>query len=197
MFASFIAFYTAYDKTAKKLKMSNVVDLFTISRGWDWTLVELNKALSLSAMSTVFIGLVPVSAVGLTPDETSDLIFLSMMQLWYHSLYSIYKFYGYELRRFMKEKTLKQFSVVLGTLGQFTLMVGYYGYISYHFFALTIIIFGIGHFWTMEVDHKFVLQVRPYAYLPFYLAGTAFFYHLMMALASAWHENQFLSKLRK
>ena len=29
---------------------------------------------------------------------------------------------------------------------------------------------GLGHFYSMEIDFKGVLQVRPYAYLPFGLA---------------------------
>ena len=38
------------------------------------------------------------------------------------------------------------------------------------------VVFSIGHFWTMEVDFKYKLQVRPYAYLPFPLALLVLYY---------------------
>jgi hypothetical protein len=45
---SYLAFYTAYDKSKKTLVLQNLKDLVTLNRGLDWTLVESNKALSLA-----------------------------------------------------------------------------------------------------------------------------------------------------
>ena len=46
--ASYLIFYTAYDKVKKTLVLQNLKDLVSLGRGLDWTLVELNKAISLS-----------------------------------------------------------------------------------------------------------------------------------------------------
>ena len=70
----------------------------------------------------------------------------------------------------LKEKTIKKVSIALGIAGQNILAAGYWGYISRETLVLTSILFGLGHFYFMEIDYKWVLQVRPYAYLPFGLA---------------------------
>jgi len=110
--------------------------------------------------------------------------------LWTHSCYSAYQFYGAthipELSTFpaifsdlgsadSKQRAvgMKKLSIIMGTFGQLALSAGYWGYISMH--ALCYLGVGLGtvHFYTMEIDYKWVLQVRPYAYLPFALAVAA------------------------
>ena len=39
-------------------------------------------------------------------------------------------------------------------------------------------VLGVSHFYTMEIDFKGVLQVRPYAYLPFPLSAVVLFQNL-------------------
>lgn len=163
--ASYFGLYTGYDKKTKKLKPSNLKDLVTLDRGLDWTLVECNKAISLSGL-TVFLAafMPPFEAQG------KELLFQGMSMLWAHTAYSLYKFYGYSLKKLMKEKRVKQISVALGTAGQLALSAGYWGYISKEALVLGSTVLGVSHFYTMEIDYKGVLQVRPYAYLPFVLA---------------------------
>ena len=74
------------------------------------------------------------------------------------------------MRRIVKEKRIKQISIALGMAGQLALSAGYWGYISNEALVLGSTVLGISHFYTMEIDHKGVLQVRPYAYLPFIMA---------------------------
>ncbi len=162
---SYFGLYTGYDKKTKKLKPSNLKDLVTLNRGLDWTLVECNKAISLSGL-TVFLAafMPPFEAQG------KELLFQGMSMLWAHTAYSLYKFYGYSLKKLMKEKRVKQISVALGTAGQLALSAGYWGYISKEALVLGSTVLGVSHFYTMEIDYKGVLQVRPSAYLPFVLA---------------------------
>ena len=162
---SYFGLYTGYDKKTKKLKPSNLVDLVTLGRGLDWSLVECNKAISLSGL-TVFLA----SFMPQFQEQGKELLFQGMSMLWAHTAYSIYKFYGYSLQRLMKEKRVKQISVALGTAGQLALSAGYWGYISNEALVLGSTVLGVSHFYTMEIDYKGVLQVRPYAYLPFVMA---------------------------
>ena len=163
--ASYFAFYTAYDKKTKNLKLQNLQDLVTVNRGWDWSLVEANKAISLSGL-TLFMG----SYLPMEGAMSTEVLFHSMSMLWVHSAYSMYKFYGNSLKKLMKEKTVKKISVALGFAGQLTLSAGYWGYISNEALILSSTLLGLGHFYSMEIDYKGILQVRPYAYLPFGLA---------------------------
>jgi hypothetical protein len=41
--------------------------------------------------------------------------------------------------------------------------------------ALSTTVLGMAHFYTMEIDYKYVLQVRPYALLPFPLAAAVLY----------------------
>ena len=72
---------------------------------------------------------------------------------------------------------MKKLSIILGSAGQVMLSAGYWGYVS----VSTLCYLGVGlgtmHFYTMEIDYKWVLQVRPYAYLPFALAVAAVLWH--------------------
>jgi len=97
---------TAYDKTSKKLVFKNLIDLVTLGRGLDWTLVELNKAISLCALTTLILSFMPFQGV-----DGKQLYFMSLMSLVIHSIYSIYKFYGFSVSQLWNEKKMKQFSL--------------------------------------------------------------------------------------
>lgn len=166
--ASYLVLYTGYDKVSATLVPSNWLDLVLLRRGTDWTLKELNKAVSLSGLTCMLLSFLPE----LQP-MSNDLLWISMNYLWVHSLYSMYSFYDCNPLKVLKDKSIKQLSVALGTAGQIALSLGYWGKITSGALVLSATTLGIGHFWTMEVDYKYKLQVRPYAYLPFPLAGWA------------------------
>lgn len=163
--ASYLMFYTAYDKATKTLVPKNLVDLVLCRRGLDWTLVELNKAISLSGMTVMLMSFMPQ-----LKSKSKELLFIAMNMLWGHSVYSFYKFYSFNPLQVIRDKWIKQLSIVLGMAGSVAISAGYWGYISCTNLLLSGTFFGIAHFWTMEVDFKYKLQVRPYAYLPFPMA---------------------------
>jgi len=158
--------YTAYDKATKKLTIKNLTDLVTVNRGWDWTLVEINKAISLSGLTVMMMSFMPQFV-----EQSKEMLFQSMSLLWAHSTYSFYKFYGLSPTNVAKDKMMKKVSVTLGSLGQLALSAGYWGYISWEALMGSATVLGVSHFYTMELDYKGRLQVRPYAYLPFPLSG--------------------------
>mmetsp|Transcript_22541 Transcript_22541/g.32389 ORF Transcript_22541/g.32389 Transcript_22541/m.32389 type:complete len:199 (-) Transcript_22541:96-692(-) len=168
---SYLLFYTGYDKIRGTLVPNNVVDVFLCRRGVDWSLVELNKALALAALTNMLIGFLPTHIAQLDRKDQTTLVWISMNMLWIHTVYSMYKFYSFSPRKLMAEKFLKRFSVFFGALGNVALTVGFFEKISWEATIIAGTILGIAHFWSMEVDYKYVLQVRPYAYLPFPLAA--------------------------
>jgi len=82
----------------------------------------------------------------------------------------------------MSEPKMKQLSVALGTAGQLCLVAGYTGLIDYASLIVGGVVLGVTHFYTMEIDFKGVLQVRPYAYLPFPLSGMVLYKNLEQIL---------------
>ena len=178
---AYLFFYTAYDKSTKALNFSILVTLFTCDRGVEWTLVELNKLISLAGLTILLLSFLPILQISFlrgVVDATHhhDMLVCAMVMLWIHSLYSIYKFYGYNWRRFSEEIKIKQFSIVLGTCGQLAISLGCWGTITAGMLIVSATLFGLGHFFTMEIDYKYELQVRPFAMLPFPLACIVLLY---------------------
>ena len=169
--ASYLLLYTAYDKQTKTLVLKNLTDLVTFKRGRNWTFLELNKAISLSGLTTMLMSFLPQFE-----SQNRELLFISMNMLWAHSVYSFYQFYSLKVSKVLSLKFVKRISILFGSLGQLALSAGYWGFISKPALLLTSTSLGLAHFWTMEVDDEYVLQVRPYAYLPFPLGAAALYY---------------------
>ena len=110
---SYLALYTAYDKQKKSLVWKNLSDLIGVKRGWDWTLVECNKALSLAGMTTLLMSFLPTYQ-----KRSRGLLMVSMVMLWTHSSYSMYKFYDYKISKVLSDKAIKRLSVGFGIGGQ-------------------------------------------------------------------------------
>jgi len=166
--ASYLVLYTAYDKKEKNLVFSNLADLFLVRKGWNWTLVEANKALSLSGLTIMLTAFLPEFK-----ENKQELTRIALGSLWIHSLYSYYKFYQFDIRQVFSDKAVKQLSILLGASATGALWAGYLGIeaLSASVLAAASTALGVAHFYTMEVDYKYKLQVRPYAYLPFPLAA--------------------------
>ncbi|GAX84959.1 hypothetical protein CEUSTIGMA_g12380.t1 [Chlamydomonas eustigma] len=151
-----------------------ITDVLLFKRGARFSLVEFNKALSLVGLTLMLFAFLPQFA-----SQNKELLWISMNSLWIHSAYSMYQFYGYSPKKLMSEPKIKQASVVFGQLSHASLIAGFFGFISPAALLWSSTIAGISHFWTMEVDYKYRLQVRPYAYLPFVLAAAVVGYQFV------------------
>ena len=89
VFASYLLLYTAYSKQSKTLEISLLVSVLTVGESVDKTLVELNKAISLAGLTALCMAFLP----GLGSVK-QDLMFVSMLMLWVHSGYSVFRFYN-------------------------------------------------------------------------------------------------------
>ena len=176
IFLSYIALYTAFDKKSKSLKPSLVLTilLWQGDGGLNHTLKELNKAISLAGLTILLFSFANVDGY-----DDAELFRVSLVTLTVHSIYSFYEFYGFSVHEVLKDKLLKPTSIVLAVLCQYLM---YFAYISeavpFSVLALEVTVLGILHFWMYEVDYKYVLQIRPYAFLPFLVAGYVIVLHL-------------------
>lgn len=197
--ASFLAFYTGYSKAEKAYKPSLVWGVLTLKKGLNHTLVELNKQISLSGLGTLAVALLP-------PCEPyrEDLVRNAMGMLSVHSIYSTWKYYGGKnipslsewwttstVGDLMDEKTIvrgvKRASVVLGVLSQ-GLLWGNYLKVSPETKSSLIcgsaLVTGTSHFYLMELDYKWVLQVRPFTFGIFPVCAAGAFYALKDGIKS-------------
>lgn len=168
--AAYFLLYSAYSKANQKIEPSLLLDIFLFRRGVNWSLVEINKAISLSGITTLLFTLIPDIADKYLASKR-DLFFISMNLLWVHSAYSFWKFYDANPLKVLEDKWVKRLSVWLGGAGQIVLALGYLDRLSAANVALLGTVLSIGHFYTMELDFKYKLQVRPFAYLPFPLGA--------------------------
>jgi hypothetical protein len=166
--AAYLGLYTGYSKTAKRLDPAVLLEVLLVRKSLDHTLVELNKLISLVGLSALCLAFIP----GLEGSRWG-LLLHAMLLLWVHSAYSIYKYYGSKIMpdvsrlRHMRVprfgaagvESMKLAAMLLGAAGQLVLSAGYWRLLSAVVFCVSAVALGIGHFYTMEVDFRGVLQV--------------------------------------
>ena len=175
LFLAYIALYTAYDKKTKTLKPSLLFNIMLLQGegGYTHTLKELNKVLALNGLTVLLL-----SFANLQNYNKNELFRISVFALLVHSLYSFYEFYGFSINAVLKDKLLKPTSIVLGVLCQLLINMAYFtNTVPFSVLALEATVLGVLHFWMYEVDYKYVLQIRPFAYLPFIIGGYVFILH--------------------
>ena len=67
-----------------------------------------------------------------------------------------------------RQVAIKTLSAVLGALGA-TCLFGFWFFAHFQSLLFGTVVFGVFHFYFMEIDYKYVLRVRPAAYLPLIL----------------------------
>jgi hypothetical protein len=172
--AAYLLFYTAFDKASKTLSVGLLLDTLLVRRNLTHTLLELNKAISLAGLTVLALAYLPsfeaqsgalkVQALGLLGTHSS----LSFNKLYGSKLWpAISKLPKAGLPRLGGEgvEAMKFLSLSLGQSAMMSVVLGLMGYITAKQSALAALTLGTGHFYTMEIDYKGVLQVRPFAYL--------------------------------
>ena len=172
----YLALYTAYSKTSKKLDFKQLGDVIFVRKSWNHTLVEMNKAISLAGLTNLCIALLCSAHLRVA------MLWQGVVMLWLHSGYSLFRFYGethiprigtwpYILDEWRSDKAkvrlqaMKKASLIFGSLGQVLLTLTAWPVLG--------LAFGVAHFYSMELNFKMQLGVRPYGYLPFILAPIA------------------------
>lgn len=169
---AYFVLYTGFNKETKFLDLSLLYDFFTThKRGLSWTLAELNKLISLAGISTMLLAFIPGFE-----RQSSELLWSSMWMLRAHTIYSFGKFYDFSVKKVREDKPMKQSAVALGVAAQASLTAGYILSLLSPpaLYAAVMSALSLSHFTTMEMDYKYRLGIRPFAYLPFVLAIPVF-----------------------
>lgn len=159
-FIAYLLFYTMYDKTTKTLVPANLLEVLLVTHSKRKTSKELNKVISLSGASLLFMAFIPIFN-----RESYQILIIAYFHLEVHAIYSLYEYFDI----ITGNKRYKQLSLIFGVVGQLLLGGWFWNYILQKTLVYSII-FGILHFYFMEIDHKFILRVRPFAYIVFPLA---------------------------
>ena len=151
--------------------------------------MELNKVLALSGLVLLALGFCP----GVGEALRTSLVIQAQVMLVIHSSYSILKYYGgnnipalktwLQLPRDLTSTSakaraagVKKVSVIAGSVAQGALGLALIGLLSV---MGTLCWLGVGlgtvHFYLMEIDFKWRLGVRPFAYIVFPLVLLALF----------------------
>lgn len=187
---AYLCFYTGYDKQSRQLNVKQLLKILLFDNGIDATLVELNKAISLAGLTCLCLSfLIPhCFHMNNSVQYQNTLYFHSEIMLIVHSIYSLFKYYNTKNIPNLKEWSehmfwhellhkrsqmigIKKVSIILGIISQVTLFMGYSHMLTEQFAMFFAILMGTFHFYFMEIDYKFKLQVRPFAFLPLILAA--------------------------
>ena len=196
---AFFAFYTGYSKESKSLKPSQLYDVIFFRKGIDHTLAEMNKIVALAGLTCLclpFVSFASNALEGAAKGSAMELAYISTTMLWGHTCYSAFKFYGSknippigswphllvsnQTKSKGRMERLRLLSILFGTIGQCAISAVYFGYFPASNLSPVCVglFWGLLHFWTMEVDFKGVLQVRPFAYLAVALPAFAIVAHV-------------------
>ena len=177
--AAYLLLYTAYDKASRTLSVPLLLDTLLVRRNLTHTLLELNKAISLAGLTVLALAYLPSFEA-----QSGPLKLQALALLMAHSSISFNKLYGSKLwpsisklpKVFSKGESmtaLKFLSLTLGSSAQTSLILGLLGYVTPKTAALAAVSLGTAHFYTMEIDYKGKLQVRPFAYLALLVPAAA------------------------
>ena len=167
VFTSYILFYTMYSKQEKKLVPQSLVQLFTMQRGLNTFLIEMNKAISLSGITCLMLAFIPY-IIG--SEVQQDMLMSAFVQIVVHVCFSIYWYYGthyippleyhfgletkYKPNNVTKYRLISVYSAAVADLAA---LVWLFDVLSWSAMGFGCILFSIVHFFFMEIDHKWVL----------------------------------------
>eukprot|EP00386_Alphamonas_edax_P003255 GDKI01009976.1.p1 GENE.GDKI01009976.1~~GDKI01009976.1.p1 ORF type:complete len:234 (+),score=43.48 GDKI01009976.1:96-704(+) len=164
--ASYLVFYSAYSKADGTFRSSLLWNILKF-KNTHFSLREINKVISLAGLSLLGVAFLP----GFKSQRT-QLIRHACWQLWVHSVYSCASFYSCSFEK-MVVNNPKAVAIGAGCVGQLALA----GYMTGHLGKECVLWGGLGmgmaHFVLMESKNG-KMQIRPFAYLPFFLASGAF-----------------------
>ena len=175
--------YTGYSKQDQRYDTALIREVLMLEKGLHHTVLELNKIIALAGLTALLCAFFA---------HAEDFVSHAQWLLLLHAALSTWKYYGdtkfpiitsfgsaLDEWRSKKSKdnavAVKKASIVLAVFGQIILAAGHLGYMSLTgaSFALLSLGFGFAHFWTMEVDFKYKLGVRPAGLFPFVLGPLA------------------------
>eukprot|EP00123_Amoebidium_parasiticum_P019628 comp28285_c0_seq1/m.47193 comp28285_c0_seq1/g.47193 ORF comp28285_c0_seq1/g.47193 comp28285_c0_seq1/m.47193 type:complete len:209 (-) comp28285_c0_seq1:279-905(-) len=187
VFAYYLFLYTAYCKTKKTLDFALLTEVLTVSKGVDHTLVQMNKVISLVGITILALAFLPMFS-----SMRYDLLIHASYLLWTHTAYSTYKYWdspnipvfplsGWSIGATLSDLKaepkrwvagMRKVSFWCGFFGQLIILAWNFGLVGTTVgVCVGLMLLSHTHFYTMEVDFKGVLQVRPAAFLPFLLCG--------------------------
>jgi len=186
---AYLGLYTAYDKSTKALDIDTLLDVLLARKGFDHTLVQLNKVISLVGLTLLGLPFTPFisSLITDTRTELTEACYLLSI----HSMYSTYKYYGSknipEIQRFVtilednvssnsatNLEGKRKISLICGACAATFLDAFYFEMLPINpLLVASMLVFGLVHFYYMEIDFRGSLQVRPFGYLAFVVPSIA------------------------
>ena len=159
-FLAYFVFYSAYDKRLKKLNFDLLAHIFSFRRP-EHSFKEINKVIALVGITILMLAI-------LIQSLTYELLVAAAVLLGIHFLYSSLVFYV--SGDYCKSKLV---GIVVGIVSLSLLwaiiLVNEASFALYRYALLTISVLGSLHFILVESNSKWVLQIRPFAYLPLLL----------------------------
>jgi hypothetical protein len=155
----------------KEFRLGKVIDIVTLGRGQDYTLNELNRIASITALTIIILSYMPPFT-----GKHKDLIGISLPIVIVHWLYSMNKYFGFNIKRIMDTRGDMKISLVSGNVAIISLVLHYLGKISAHHFMMCSLLGSVTHYLFMKYSQNSKLDLKLFGYLPLVLAGFAIYH---------------------
>ena len=149
------------------------MDIISFKRGSEWSLVELNKILAVSALTITLLSYIPH-----LEHKHRDLIKLVFPMILVHWAYSMNKYFGFSIKRVLDSRGDMKLSLISGMATMAAFALHYLGNIKAHHFMMLSLLGSTCHYIFMKYSQQGRLDLKPMAYLPLALAGYAVYYQL-------------------
>merc|ERR1711972_1166731 len=171
-YAVYLILFTSWDKKAGRPDFQILVDVMTLKLGKEKMIGEQNKALGLNALTVLGLAFFPYFR-----DHAYGLIVSSIVQILMHILASLTVMYGTNKLPFISSyfknegeaKNLKKLSVIFGVVSNLVMIAYYFGKIDLVSTGMLALIFAIAHFYVIEMDFKWQLKLKPFAFAPMFV----------------------------
>ena len=174
----YLVFYTGFDKKTKSLNFSQLLDVLGFRRSVEFTIKETNKVLALAGLTLIAYSVISTDRF---------MLLIAAIELIIHGLYSSYAFYGSNnipkisdwtisktakeiSSRNAKERLLskRKLSILCSLISSIILETWLLGYLDWTPLVInTFLSLSVIHFYTMEIDFRGKLHVRPFGFLAF------------------------------
>lgn len=155
-----LAFYTAYSKSEKRIKIGQLFDVLFFQKGLNHTMKEFNKVIALDALGFFGYSLI-------YPSKKN--ILWTIFLIFAHAGISFVFKYQAQLKRMFGTNPKGWYSILIG---QFAVTFLVYNWLDKNNMSLsTIMLLALLHFYLMERQpKKWMISVRPGGYVAIFMA---------------------------
>jgi hypothetical protein len=163
---------TGFESPNSGWHLDRIINVLTFKPNVDFTLVELNKILSTTALTMILLSWLPSFS-----GKNHQILQIALPCTIIHQIFSVNKYFGFNLKRIMDSRGDLKLALIAGFCANVALVLRYLNKIQDHHLMLATLIGGTLHYYFMKTGwNGGALNVKAFGYIPFIIAPIALYY---------------------